>query len=256
MDAAGTATFTWDNANSLATAMDPVTGRTSTYGYDDADRLTRITATSPTTHPDLRLRRHQPTQRPHAEEQHRHPTRQDHLRVGQRRQPHHARPPQARPGQAPTPTATTTPVASRRGPPPAAPSPPTHGTRPATASKPATKTYTYDERNRLTSGDGTDYTYTPRGTLASQTKDGTVTNLTFDAFDRLIADGEATYSYDSLGRITTRTRGVQVDKFRYTGVTNKLAAITNTVGATQARYGRDPFGHCSDSRGATVPPSA
>ncbi|WP_144070200.1 RHS repeat domain-containing protein, partial [Nonomuraea indica] len=48
-------------------------------------------------------------------------------------------------------------------------------------TKAGDKTYTYDERNRLTSGDGTDYTYTPRGTLATQTKNGTTTQLTFDA---------------------------------------------------------------------------
>src|SRR5690606_36061260 len=36
----------WDNANRLATATDPVTGRTLTYGYDAASRLKTITATS------------------------------------------------------------------------------------------------------------------------------------------------------------------------------------------------------------------
>src|SRR5690606_25738363 len=46
IDAAGTAAFTWDNANRLATATDPVTGRTLTYGYDAASRLKTITATS------------------------------------------------------------------------------------------------------------------------------------------------------------------------------------------------------------------
>ncbi|NJP98930.1 RHS repeat protein, partial [Nonomuraea sp. FMUSA5-5] len=48
IDASGTATFTYDTANRLKTATDPVTSRTLTYGYDLASRLKTITATSGT----------------------------------------------------------------------------------------------------------------------------------------------------------------------------------------------------------------
>ncbi len=48
IDAAGTAPFTYDNANRLKTATDPVTSRTLTYGYDAVSRLKTITASSGT----------------------------------------------------------------------------------------------------------------------------------------------------------------------------------------------------------------
>ncbi|MEO3892774.1 RHS repeat domain-containing protein, partial [Nonomuraea sp. B5E05] len=48
-------------------------------------------------------------------------------------------------------------------------------------TKAGDKTFTYDERNRLLTGDGSTYTYTPRGTLATETKAGTTTDYTFDA---------------------------------------------------------------------------
>jgi RHS repeat-associated protein len=241
VDAAGTATFTWDNANRLATAVDPVTGRTSTYGYDDADRLTRISSTGPTTTQTYAYDAiNQPTAHTLKNSTGTQLAKIDYEWDDD--------------GNLTRKTSTGTAGAGSNTYAYDHAGRLTSWTRPDSTVtdyewddagnrvKAGDKTYTYDERNRLTSGDGTDYTYTPRGTLASQTKDGTVTNLTFDAFGQLISDGEATYSYDSLGRMTTRTRGVQVDKFRYSGVTNELAAITNSVGATQARYGRDPFG--------------
>ncbi|TMR21827.1 RHS repeat-associated core domain-containing protein [Nonomuraea turkmeniaca] len=90
---------------------------------------------------------------------------------------------------------------------------------------------------------GTDYTYNPRGTLATSTKAGATTNHTFDAFDRLIADGESLYSYDALGRVTSRIRGTAKQTFPYSGLGNDLAAITDGSGAVQARYARDSGGN-------------
>ena len=66
-----------------------------------------------------------------------------------------------------------------------------------------TTTASYDARNRLTSEGDTSYTYTPRGTLNTTTGGTTTTNSTFDAFDRLITDGTASYSYDALNRLAT-----------------------------------------------------
>jgi YD repeat-containing protein len=73
--------------------------------------------------------------------------------------------------------------------------------------------WTYDERNRLTSAhtvaggqtrDST-YQYTPRGTLASVSTAGAgTTTLAFDAFDRLVSDGGVSYTYDALSRPVTR----------------------------------------------------
>ncbi|KAB8183905.1 hypothetical protein FH608_048595, partial [Nonomuraea phyllanthi] len=103
-------------------------------------------------------------------------------------------------------------------------------------------TFTYDERNRLTSGDGTDYTYTARGTLATSTKAGATTSYTFDAFDRLIADGDSLYSYDALDRMTSRIRGTAKHTFAYSGLGNDLAAVTDSGGVVQARYARDAGG--------------
>ncbi len=68
------------------------------------------------------------------------------------------------------------------------------------------KTATYDERNRLlTDGDHT-YSYTARGTLATRTAtgSGTVEEYSFDAFDRLVAAEGQTYSYDGLNRVLFR----------------------------------------------------
>ncbi|WP_433471521.1 LamG-like jellyroll fold domain-containing protein [Saccharomonospora azurea] len=61
----------------------------------------------------------------------------------------------------------------------------------------------FDERNRLLSKAGTDYSYTPRGTLASRTSDGVSTLVEFNAFDELVADGGTDYRYDALNRLVS-----------------------------------------------------
>jgi RHS repeat-associated protein len=95
-------------------------------------------------------------------------------------------------------------------------------------------------------------TWTARGTEATTTPHGgTTQNLTFDAFDRLITDGTASYAYDSLNRIATAagktfsyagtqqqpvTDGVQTFANGPAGQilavsdgTNKLAALTDPI---------------------------
>ncbi|MEO6088626.1 MAG: RHS repeat-associated core domain-containing protein [Umezawaea sp.] len=83
------------------------------------------------------------------------------------------------------------------------------------------KASTYDEHNRLLSGDGATYTYTPRGTLASTTRDGVETRTKFDAFDRMTTNGVGNYGYDGLDRVTDRN-GVA---FQYAGMSNE--AVTD-----------------------------
>ncbi|MFJ8582118.1 RHS repeat-associated core domain-containing protein [Micromonospora sp. NPDC093277] len=120
------------------------------------------------------------------------------------------------------------------------------GNRTRTETSDGTRTdQTYDTRNRLTSSttkvNGTqtshsDYSYTPRGTLSETTHDDAPPRpATFDGFDRLIADGPITYSYDSLDRLATRT-ATGTTTFKYTGL---LADPTQSGTET---YWRSPTG--------------
>ncbi|MFB9622250.1 RHS repeat-associated core domain-containing protein [Nonomuraea helvata] len=242
IDAAGTSTFTWDKANRLETATDPVTGRTLTYGYDPASRLKTITATSGTAS----------TQTIDYDNMDR-VTGQT-LKNGSGTQLAQITYGWDKDDNLTTKTTTGLAGAGTN----------TYGydhagrltswTAPGGATtayewdaagnrtKAGNATFTYDERNRLTSGDGTDYTYTPRGTLATSTKAGATTNYTFDAFDRLIADGDSLYSYDALNRTTSRIRGTTKQTFAYAGLSNDLAAIIDSSGAVQAKYARDAGG--------------
>ncbi|MEV6159371.1 LamG-like jellyroll fold domain-containing protein [Nonomuraea sp. NPDC052129] len=245
VDAAGTATFTWDKNSRPATATDPVTGRKITYGYDKSN-LTSLTATTGTTTVDTQIFTYDKLNRPETQT----------LRKGTSTGTQLAK---ITYGWDKDDNLTSKITAGTAG-----AGTNTYGydhagrltswTAPGGAvtayewdksgnrTKAGNATFTYDERNRLTNGDGTDYTYTPRGTLASQTKAGATTNYTFDAFDRLIADGDSLYSYDALDRLTSRIRGTAKQTFAYSGLGNDLAAITDSGGAIQAMYGRDPGG--------------
>ncbi|MEU7855206.1 LamG-like jellyroll fold domain-containing protein [Nonomuraea sp. NPDC049141] len=245
VDAAGTATFTWDKSNRPATATDPVTGRKITYGYDKYN-LASLTATTGTTTVDTQVFTYDKLNRPETQT----------LRKGTSTGTQLAK---ITYGWDKDDNLTSKITAGTAG-----AGTNTYGydhagrltswTAPGGAvtayewdkagnrTKAGAATFTYDERNRLTTGDGTDYTYTPRGTLASQTKAGATTNYTFDAFDRLIADGDSLYSYDGLDRLTSRIRGTAKQTFAYSGLGNDLAAITDSGGAIQATYGRDSGG--------------
>nr|GID81243.1 hypothetical protein Ade03nite_01670 [Actinoplanes derwentensis] len=98
-----------------------------------------------------------------------------------------------------------------------------------------TKTFTYDDRNRLlTSSQGDSYEYTARGTLR-RTLSGTVGyETTADAFGQIIRQqsGDNTfenYQYDGLGRVVKTG-------FAYTGLENDLATDGTST------YTRDPGG--------------
>ncbi|MET7335581.1 RHS repeat-associated core domain-containing protein [Nonomuraea sp. NPDC005650] len=239
IDASGTATFTYDSANRLKTATDPVTSRTLTYGYDAASRLKTITATTGTAS----------TQTIDYDDMDR-VTGQT-LKNGSGTQLSKITYEWDKDDNLTSKTTAGTAGAGIN----------TYGydhagrltswTAPSGATtayewdaagnrtKAGNATFTYDERNRLTNGNGTDYTYTPRGTLATSTKAGATTQYTFDAFDRLIADGDNLYSYDALDRMTSRIRGTAKHTFAYSGLGNDLAAITDSGGAVQAKYARD-----------------
>ncbi|MEU7900306.1 LamG-like jellyroll fold domain-containing protein [Nonomuraea sp. NPDC049152] len=242
IDAAGTSAFTWDNANRVATTTDPVTGRTLTYGYDNADRLTSITPTSGQagtqtyTYDDLdRVKTH--TLKNGAG------TQLAKITYGWDNDDNLTSKTTAGTAGAGTNTygydhagrltswtapggATTTYEWDASG----------------NRTKAGDKTFTYDERNRLTTGDGTDYTYTARGTLATETKGGTTRNLKYNAFDQLVNDGELAYTYDALGRLISRAKAGATQHYAYSGLANDIATITDNAGAVQAKYGRDLAG--------------
>jgi RHS repeat-associated protein len=90
----------------------------------------------------------------------------------------------------------------------------------------------FDERNRLLDDGESTYTYTPRGTLDTKTTDAITENLTFDAFDRLAQHGPVNYTYDALDRVAARN----AQQFTYTGASNELA----TDGAST--FSRGPGG--------------
>jgi RHS repeat-associated protein len=52
-----------------------------------------------------------------------------------------------------------------------------------------------------------------------------------------------TYTYDALGRMASRTKAGTVHNFRYSGLENDIAAITDGAGTTQSTYSRNPFGN-------------
>ncbi|MGW0192039.1 RHS repeat-associated core domain-containing protein [Nonomuraea sp. NPDC003201] len=242
IDAAGTATFTYDIANRLKTATDPVTSRTLTYGYDKTSRLETITATSGTA--STQIIGYDDMDRVTSQT----------LKNGSGAQLAAIAYKWDKDDNLTTKTTAGTAGAGTN----------TYGydhagrltswTAPGGATtayewdaagnrtKAGNATFAYDERNRLTSGDGTDYTYTPRGTLATSTKAGTTTPHTFDAFGRLIADGDSLYSYDALNRTTSRIRGTAKQTFAYSGLGNDLAAISDSGGTVQAKYARDLAG--------------
>ncbi|MFG1992112.1 RHS repeat-associated core domain-containing protein [Actinoplanes sp. NPDC048988] len=94
------------------------------------------------------------------------------------------------------------------------------------------KTATYDERNRLLSDGDYTYTYTPRGTLASRTSSGLTDQYSFDAFDRMVSSQGQTYVYDGLDRMINRNGAL----ITYSGTG------PDPIGDTMEKYGRGPGG--------------
>lgn len=82
------------------------------------------------------------------------------------------------------------------------------------------KTATYDERNRLLSDGDYTYTYTPRGTRATRTSSGLTENFAFDAFDRMTGALGQTYVYDGLNRLMSNGGSM----FTYAGLSDEVVA--------------------------------
>ncbi|SEH01782.1 RHS repeat-associated core domain-containing protein [Nonomuraea solani] len=254
VDAAGTATFTWDTANRLKTATDPVTGRTLTYGYDKANRVETLNAANPAStqtfgYDDMgRTTSHTLTNSTGTQiakitygwdldDNLTTKTTTGLAGAGTNTYGYdHANRLTSWTAPGGTTTAYEWDAAGNR-------------------TKAGDKTYSYDERNRLTQGDGTDYTYAPRGTLATQTKNGATTQLTFDAFDRLIADADSLYAYDAFDRVTSRITGATKQTHHYAGLSNDLVGIS-ADGSLQAKYARDPFGALLSLQEGTGPAAA
>ncbi|MFI6325526.1 LamG-like jellyroll fold domain-containing protein [Nonomuraea sp. NPDC050556] len=281
VDATGTADFTWDNVNRIGTATDPVTGRKITYGYDKSSRLTSMGAAKGSTATDSQTFDYDATDRLTSHI----------LRNGAGTQQAQityewdkddnltakttagGRGPSGTgdPGELPLDPAPRMAAVAAAGTgkntytydqagrltswtAPDAKVTTYEWDAAGNRTKAGDKTFTYDERNRLLSGDGTDYAYTPRGTLATQTKAGVTTNLSFDAFDRLISDGDSLYTYDGLNRLSSRTRGTVKDQFIYTGLGNDIATITDAgTGGLRAKYGRDASGGLLGQQEGTGP---
>ncbi|MEU4835245.1 RHS repeat-associated core domain-containing protein [Streptosporangium sp. NPDC023615] len=241
IDPAGTANYTWDTLDRLKTASDPVTGRTWTYGYDNANRLASKTSANPV---NTQTYGYDSVDRLTSQTvKNSSGTELSKIVYGWDKDDNLTT--KTTTGTAGAGTNTYGYDRSRRL---------TSWTAPGGAvtayewdasgnrTKAGADTFVYDQRNRLTSGAGTDYTYTPRGTTATETKAGVTRILTFDAFDRLTSDGDATYGYDDLDRMTSRTKGSAQQRFIYSGLSNDLVTTTDGSGTLQAKYGRDPFG--------------
>ncbi|MEU7897114.1 RHS repeat-associated core domain-containing protein, partial [Nonomuraea sp. NPDC049152] len=241
-DTNGTANFTWDADDRLKTAAEPVTGRTFTYDYDTADRLKSLTSANPANTQSFgydamdRVISHTLLNSSGAQ--------LAKIQYGWNKD-----------DQLVSKETTGTAGAGAN----------TYGYDQAgrltswkgpdgnlvtyewdaagNRTKAGADTFVYDERNRLLSGAGTDYAYTPRGTLQSETSSGVTKSLTFDAFDRMISDGDASYGYDALGRLTSRTRQNVTENYLYSGIDNDISSVTDSNGAVIAKYGRDPDGN-------------
>ncbi|MEU7804519.1 LamG-like jellyroll fold domain-containing protein [Micromonospora arborensis] len=82
------------------------------------------------------------------------------------------------------------------------------------------KTASYDERNRLLADGDYTYTYSARGGLRSRTSSGLTEQFSFDAFDRLVSAAGQSYTYDGLDRVTSRNG----TGFSYAGLDDEVVS--------------------------------
>ena len=69
----------------------------------------------------------------------------------------------------------------------------------------------------------------------------------------MISDGNATYTYDALNRLTGRTQGTTVNPYFFDALSNDVVATTDAAGTKLATYGRGVDGEAigiSDGTGA------
>jgi RHS repeat-associated protein len=82
------------------------------------------------------------------------------------------------------------------------------------------KTASYDARNRLLSDSDYTYSYSPSGAMTGRTSSGLTEPFSFDAFDRLVSQGDTTYAYDGLDRVASRSGTTQ----QYAGTSDDLVS--------------------------------
>jgi RHS repeat-associated protein len=106
------------------------------------------------------------------------------------------------------------------------------------------KTYTYDQRNQILTGTGETYSWTARGTLASQNIGGVSTTYRTDGLDRLdqaVKGASAvTWSYDGLDRLMHRGEAGVSTWFVYAGLEADPVQYSSSAGSQN--MGRNPGG--------------
>lgn len=106
--------------------------------------------------------------------------------------------------------------------------------------------YTYNARNQLVSDGASTYSYTPRGTLSAISTGTGSRTQTYDAFGRLVGDGATSYAYDSLDRVATRDgTAVTYDDLTNDAVSDGSQTISRTSDGA-------PFATRSGSTGALL----
>lgn len=110
-------------------------------------------------------------------------------------------------------------------------------------------TFAYDNRNQILTGPSATYTWTARGTQASQTVAGTTTTYTSDALNRInsAVRGATTVNwfYDGLDRLSRRTENAtQTHWFAYAG-TETDPIHYSAPGSISTTTGRNPSGRAT-----------
>jgi RHS repeat-associated protein len=100
-------------------------------------------------------------------------------------------------------------------------------------------TYTFDTAGRLTgvkksSSAIASYSYDNNSNRLSITTPSVTVNATYDAQDRLLTYGDASYSYTANGELASKTTGAQVTTYQY-DVLGNLVSVT-LPGGTQLTY--------------------
>ncbi|MGL4798168.1 MAG: PKD domain-containing protein, partial [Cellulosilyticaceae bacterium] len=116
--------------------------------------------------------------------------------------------------------------------------------------------YTYDELGRLI-GEiittrnqdqeevilSTSYTYDKVSNRITQVKNGITTQWTYDENDRLLSDGNATYTYDANGNLLEKRQGEEVHTYSYDYEDRQIKSITpGEAGMITTTYSYDTAG--------------
>ncbi|MFC7641909.1 hypothetical protein ACFQX6_13660 [Streptosporangium lutulentum] len=72
----------------------------------------------------------------------------------------------------------------------------------------------------------------------------------------MIIDGEASYGYDALGRVTSRTQGATQQRFVYSGLDNDIVTVTDAAAPPRPSTAATCPAGCSACKKAPAPRSA